>query len=867
MRKMLVLLVLAGCAHEIEGPELSVEEETVAVCGNQEATVRLRGSGLSPMVVDGATDDPKVKLPEVCLVRDGAEPVCIPEEDVTWVSQNEIELTVRPDLMLEPGDYEVIVTNPDGTEARGRATLRVVGEGPILFWVDPPVVYSGIATQVTLFGANLGDDIEEVGIRAEDGTETTLDFRVEGDRANKLSAIVPAGTAAGTYDVFVTNAEGCITELPDGLTVTDSLTLEVSGIDPSFGWSERATPVTISGSGFVSLPRAYLNPATPSADTVASALASVAFVGASRLTAVVPEGLPVDTYDLIVVNPDGAVGLVEDAFLVTADPPPEVDNVSPSFLDNDTDKMVTIDGASFRDPSVSITCRLPDGTTMTLDGTVSDATADSIAATLPVRGLPAGTVCVLRVTNSDGSYEDYSAIGISNPASNIAPFEEGTELTTARRALALATGRATRAARFLHAIGGDDGTTAGALATVESSPVDIFGEPGEWFEQPVRLPAPRTMAGAVTIGRFLYLVGGNDGSGSTGAVSRAEVLDPLDAPEITDVGARQGMGDGLGAGVWYYRVSAVMADDDPNNPGGETLPSDAVALNLPDSLADTVVITLYWDPVPGAKGYRVYRSPEPDQPVGATRLVAEIDDGATTSYEEVSGTADGPPPLPLGATGVWMDMPELGAAREGPGVALAQDPADALTWHVYALGGRDAGAELDSWERLTVTVEADGTHAVGTWTTGATALSAPRAELGAWSVSHEDAIGVPVGTTYVYAGGGDGSSNVEVAEVQEGGDLSAWTLVDAMSPPRSGYAAVAGADFLFAFGGQGGGPSDGGVSAEIDPPPDLVNWNNEGERMTVPRHLCGGVIESAFIYVVGGQTTGGPTTSTERTVL
>jgi hypothetical protein len=49
----------------------------------------------------------------------------------------------------------------------------------------------------------------------------------------------------------------------------------------------------------------------------------------------------------------------------------------------------------------------------------------------------------------------------------------------------------------------------------------------------------------------------------------------------------------------------------------------------------------------------------------------------------------------------------------------------------------------------------------------------------------------------------------------------------------------------------------------------LVNWNSEGSTsLLVPRYLAGGAYESAFVYVVGGVTTGGAAVaSTERTVL
>jgi len=875
-----LMLGPAACSHEISGPRPDLDTgQEGTMCGDVETTFVVRGSGLSPMVVEGATDDPDVRLPTVCLVRvadvdgtpvSGEPEVCVPEDHVEWISQSELRFRASG-LGLTPGEYDVIIRNPDGQEASQRFRLRVLAEGPLVFWVDPPVVYNGISTQITIYGTGLG---EVTGVAIRDSmsfVETTVDFTVDPAKPNRIGAIVPSGTPTGTYDIVVTDDVGCAAELPRGLRVTDALTLTLEAIDPSFGWTMEDTAVTITGAGFVSVPRAYFNPAVPTADTVASALASVAMVSAQRLTAVVPEGLPPDLYDLIVVNPDGAVGLIEDAFRVTADAPPVIDSVTPASVDNDTDKAVTITGTNFRSPTVSILCLEPDGTRTDMEATVGMATATTISATIPSGGLPAGTVCIIRVTNDDGSYFDYSAIAVTNPASNLASFVAATTMTTPRRAPAVAAGRATRAARFLYAVGGDDGATAGALASVDSAAVDIFGEPGDWFAQPVSLPGPRTLAGIVTLGRFLYLVGGNDGTGATDSVLRAQVLDPAAAPEIVDVAARRGMGSGLGAGVWYYRVSAIMADDDPNNPGGETLASDPLVLNLPMELSDTLVMTLFWDLVPGAKGYRVYRSPTPDLTAGNELLLTQIDDPTATSYEDASGTPSGAPPLPLGATGVWVDMPALGTAREAAGIAAAHDPVDPALWHIYAAGGRSGMGRLDTIERGSVTLEADGTHTVSDFADVGGRMSSARAELALYSVSHSQAIRVPEGTTYLYAGGGESAgtmgTNVDVAQVQAGGDLGAWSPVDPISPGRWGYAALAGADFLFAFGGQMGRPTDGGVSAEIDPPPDLVNWNNEGVRLTVGRYLCGAVVESAFIYIVGGETDSGVTASTERTVL
>jgi hypothetical protein len=880
---LVVFLISLSCSHKLEGPPSpTVEPSALTYCGADTQSFVVKGGGLSPMVVDGAKGETRLEMPAVCLTRvkdaGGAdvvgEPrVCVPEADVEWVSQAEIRFTARSGLALAPGTYDVTVENPDGKRAQGTVTLVVLADGPLAFWADPSVVYNGIATQITVYGSNLGV-VNGVLLRDAANPElvTALDFSAPGERQNRVQVIVPLGQAVGTYDVVVTSANGCQAELLDGLVVTDTLGLPLAAIDPSFGFTQQPTPVTITGSEFQAVPRAYLNPETPAPGTVASALASVAFNSAAVLTGVVPPNLPAGKYDLIVVNPDGRVGVLESAFTVVPAAPPVVANVSPNYLDNNEPKAVTVEGSNFRNPSVTLACKTPDGATQALTGTVgAGGTATSFPATLPVNGLTQGTVCVVRVTNDDGSYYDYSAVGISNPASNLNAMIQGKPMAVARRAPAVSAGRATNAARFVYAIGGDDGTPAGALGSVEATPIDIFGAEGDWFAQPVALPGPRTLAGVARIDRFLYLVGGNDGAGPTASVVRAQVLDPLAAPQVVDVaGRRAGAGQGIGAGVWYYRVSAVMADADPSNPGGETLPSDPLVVSLSDQLGANLALTLFWNPVPGAKAYRVYRTPTGAEALGGARRLAEVAGQATTLYEDVApaGPLAGPPPLPLGATGVWMALPSLAGAREAAGVAAASDPSDPTKWHLYAIGGRGPGP-LGTSERLDIAIDpATGAQTpAAAWAADAP-ISEPRAELTAYAVSHAEAAQVPAGSTYLYAGGGEGSSNVDVALVAAGGAL-AWAPSNAMSPQRAGYAGVPGAGFLFAFGGAQGNPSDSNASAELDATavPALVNWNNEGERLLAPRYLAGGAVESAFIYIIGGATTGGPTAAMERTVL
>src|SRR5207244_13457009 len=111
-----------------------------------------------------------------------------------------------------------------------------------------------------------------------------------------------------------------------------------------------------------------------------------------------------------------------------------------------------------------------------VQGPASCAGTCTQSVTIDASGLAAGDVCILRVTNPDGSYGEYSAIGVTNSALNLSSPVKGTDMGVGRRAPAAASGNATTAARFVYAIGGDNGTAAGALDSTEFAPVDLFGQ-------------------------------------------------------------------------------------------------------------------------------------------------------------------------------------------------------------------------------------------------------------------------------------------------------------------------------------------------------------------------------------------------------
>ena len=127
---------------------------------------------------------------------------------------------------------------------------------------------------------------------------------------------------------------------------------------------------------------------------------------------------------------------------------------------------------------------------------------------------------------------------------------------------------------------------------------------------------------------------------------------------------------------------------------------------------------------------------------------------------------------------------------------------------------------------------------------------------------------------YVYVGGGidaaSGAVNaVDVGLVASGGDLGAFTTVKGFTSNIAGYGVCAANDQLFTFGGANHGPSSGATSATITTAPTLANnsWNSEGLQLLQPRYLMGSSVQSAFVFLIGGDVGGGNGSTTTELIV
>jgi hypothetical protein len=193
------------------------------------------------------------------------------------------------------------------------------------------------------------------------------------------------GTGSGDYDVSLT----CLNAQCGGPTPTPTSTSKpgppphIDQVAPKQGYNDRTTTLTITGTNFVSVPGVSLG---------SNHLAGVTFVSATQLQAVVPAGLPVGTFNLVVTNPDGQSAPLPNAFsILYGNPVPY--NVLPSQGRNDLPNDIYIYGYNF---SPGATAHI--GGTSLLNLTVIDET--QLRGTVPA-GLAAG-IYDLTVINPGG---------------------------------------------------------------------------------------------------------------------------------------------------------------------------------------------------------------------------------------------------------------------------------------------------------------------------------------------------------------------------------------------------------------------------------------------------------------------------------
>jgi len=684
---------------------------------------------------------------------------------------------------------------------------------------------------------------------------------VEFVSSSRLQVTVPAGIPLGVYGIRVRNPNGNSTTLDAAYEAIEPDDLTITQVVPRFGWTGESTPVEILGGIFQSTPRAFLL-TTPETE-----LERVAFLDSSSLFAEVPEGLTPGTYDLRVINPDGSIGVLNSAFTITVDPPPRIDDVTPSNGTTQNDVAVTISGANF---PADATVDLVDLNGTLVSAVITTLTPPSvIQATIPTTALSVGNYLVRVTRPSDGAYGEYAVFTVTGPSGNPGPWEDLSDLPAGRRGLSLVAASDDLGRDFLYAVGGQVTDSAGNVVEVYRdvavAPLNAFGRPGNWGVDSSVMSARRFEPVAWATSGYLFVAGGVDETGTfLDDVERAKVLRSGGAPD--NLQASLGAAGSLPGGTWYYRVSATVSD--PDNLGGESRASDFDVITV----AAGSQVALSWDaPAEGVvTSYNIYRTPVANGALGEERLLEAgivgltyVDDGT-----QAPGLAA---PKVGGGLGSWIALGNLPSARGRATVTQGRAPNGAFygSSYVYIIGGENLGGLRADYEYAVV-----GSNGfLGAFTTGGALLTDARREPFA---SLGDARSAPLGIAepdaFVYVVGGEGptlgnyTTGIEAAAIQADGSLGAWlTLADGGNAGAAQVSTVAG-DYLWFIGGSTGAPSAsvstgeicrtglGGCAATVAP--QLKNVNSTGESLPDPLAQAGGARARGYIYVVGGTTDG-----------
>ncbi|MBS1912808.1 MAG: IPT/TIG domain-containing protein [Bacteroidetes bacterium] len=231
----------------------------------------------------------------------------------TYINAGQLQATTP--AAAAPGAVNVRVVN--AAQAFGvlqNAFTYTVAAAPSVTSVNPASGPTAGGTQVMIFGQNfMPGCVAKFG--GTDARQTTY------VNSNQVQAVTPTASGAGAVNVRVVNPDGQGGGLPGAFTYVAAPTLIITGISPTSGPASGGNTVTISGNGFMPGVRVAFG---------GQQVAQVNFISATQLAVAVPAHAP-GAVDITVMNPDGTVATLPNAYTYVAAPAPSVTSVNPAI--------------------------------------------------------------------------------------------------------------------------------------------------------------------------------------------------------------------------------------------------------------------------------------------------------------------------------------------------------------------------------------------------------------------------------------------------------------------------------------------------------------------------------------------------------
>ncbi|HMN31331.1 MAG TPA: IPT/TIG domain-containing protein, partial [Caldilineaceae bacterium] len=202
---------------------------------------------------------------------------------------------------LAPGNYALKVVNPNGENDTLNDAFAVRLPPPIIRDVQPNHGANDEPVEIVIVG-----EYFTAGVTVSLGPTLLTATFVD---ANYLRATVPAGLPPGKYDLAVTNENGVQVLSPKAYTVQPPPPKKptINRVLPNQGSNAVENEITVVGNNFgagalIRLGTIILTPTT--------------FVAVDTIQSVVPAGLPAGVYDITVINPDGGMATLTNAYTV-----------------------------------------------------------------------------------------------------------------------------------------------------------------------------------------------------------------------------------------------------------------------------------------------------------------------------------------------------------------------------------------------------------------------------------------------------------------------------------------------------------------------------------------------------------------------
>ncbi|MFA4016658.1 MAG: hypothetical protein RUDDFDWM_001768, partial [Candidatus Fervidibacterota bacterium] len=410
-----------------EGSAEGVKQKAFVVTAMSPVVTSVRPSERANNTVASLTIDGNYFYsPTVKLVRSGQQDVVATDVNVIDKDNNSHgdRITCKVDLRgVAIGRWDVVVTNFDGKSTRLSGALLVKS-------AYPPTVTSITPNSTTNYGSinvtirgNYFYTGAVVRIEKDNGTSKKVvnATNVVVKSATQITATVNVhGIETGNWDVVVVNPDGQSGTLKGGLNVIQQGPPQITVVSPNSAPNTGQVAVEITGSMFLNGAMVRL---TKSGQVDIPAL-SVKYTFISfdeqKLTCVfdLRDKAP-GNWNVVVRNPDGKEGRLDNAFTITADAP-IITAISPSYIAPNTGIVtLTITGTNFFSGAQAF-LRL---NTTNIMGTVTSISKTTLTCRFDLRGAQPGkwSVVVRNMDGKEGAKEGIFTITAPATISSISP--------------------------------------------------------------------------------------------------------------------------------------------------------------------------------------------------------------------------------------------------------------------------------------------------------------------------------------------------------------------------------------------------------------------------------------------------------------